>query len=92
MNSRCDRLARDRQACDRQARAAGLAAGGPVVGCDREARAAGLAAGEPGLVVPAHLAIFSLRQGVRSFLPWNSSCLTSFILNPAGYEKLVAKG
>ena len=103
MNSRRDRLARDRQA-----RAAGLAAGGPVVGCDREARAVGLAAGGPGLPVfrllvgfemlvalgllLPNLPFFSLRQGVKSFLNRNGSCLTSFILIPAGYEKLVAKG
>ena len=39
-------------------------------------------------IVPAQLALFSIRQGMRNLLPRDSSCQTSFILIPAGYEKL----
>ena len=39
-------------------------------------------------IVPAQLALFSIRQGMRNLLPRDSSCQTSIILIPAGYEKL----
>ena len=43
-------------------------------------------------MAPASLALFSIRQGMRSLLPRNSSCPLALFLILAGSEKLLALG